>query len=251
MLKIKSTKQLANLSYMNAIIYGVSGIGKTVLCSTAPNPLLLSAEQGLLSLAGKDIDTVDINGLDEIHEAYKFLKNEEHKYDSVCFDSISEIAEKILVAYKKEERDPRAAYGRMADEIIAIVRKFKALPMHVFFIAKQGRIEDAFSGKTNYGPSYPGQVLTQNLSYHLDLVLAMRMGKHEGKQFRYLQAKPDIQYEAKDRSGCLSSKEKPDLSILVDKIKAAKKSTEDDETIIDDASEEQPKTETQTKEEKE
>jgi hypothetical protein len=217
---IKSTKDLANMSYVNAIIYGMSGIGKTVLCSTAPSPIILNAERGLLSLAGKDIASAEINSLQDMQEAFQFLKKGDHEFKSVCIDSISEIAEKILVEYKQEERDPRAAYGRMADEIIAIVRRFKELPMHVFFIAKQGRIEDAFSGKTNYGPSYPGQVLSQNLSYHLDLVLAMRIGKHEGNEYRYLQAKADIQYEAKDRSGRLDAKEKPDLSIIVDKIKS-------------------------------
>lgn len=242
-LQIKSTKDLIKLSHLNAIIYGVSGIGKTMLCATAPTPLILSAEQGLLSLAGKDIDTVDINTLADIAEVYKYLKDTDHKYESVCFDSISEIAEKILVEYKKEERDPRAAYGRMADEIIAIVRKFKKLPLHVIFVAKQGRIEDAFSGKTSYGPSYPGQVLTQNLSYHLDLVLAMRMGKHEGKQFRYLQTAPDIQYEAKDRSGCLSKKERPDLDVLVAKIKAGKKAEDESDEI-----ENETETEIQTEE---
>lgn len=208
------------MSYVNAIIYGMSGIGKTVLCSTAPSPIILNAERGLLSLAGKDIASAEINSLQDMQEAFQFLKKGDHEFKSVCIDSISEIAEKILVEYKQEERDPRAAYGRMADEIIAIVRRFKELPMHVFFIAKQGRIEDAFSGKTNYGPSYPGQVLSQNLSYHLDLVLAMRIGKHEGNEYRYLQAKADIQYEAKDRSGRLDAKEKPDLSIIVDKIKS-------------------------------
>lgn len=218
-LKIQSTRDTAASQYINAIIYGQAGIGKTVLCGTAPNPIILSAEDGLLSLAGKDIDFAKITCFQDLIEAYNELKKGEHDYQTVCIDSLSEVAETILAERKKNERDPRRAYGDMAEEIIAAVRKFKRLPMHVFFIAKQGRIEDAFTGKQSYGPAFPGQVLQSNLPYQVDLLFPMRLGKHEGKEFRYIQTAPDVQYEAKDRSGIFDAKEKPDLGVMIEKLR--------------------------------
>lgn len=217
-LKIQSTRDDDAFNYVNAIIYGQSGIGKTVLCSTAPNPIILSAEDGLLSLAGENIDYVKITCFRDLIEAYNELKKGDHDYKTICIDSLSEVAETILAERKKEERDPRRAYGDMAEEIIAAVRKFKRLPLHTFFIAKQGRIEDQMTGKQSFGPSFPGQVLQANLPYQVDLLFPMRIGKHEGKEYRYIQTSPDIQYEAKDRSGILDAKEKPDLSAMINKI---------------------------------
>ena len=219
-LKIHSTREAAIDSHINAIVYGQSGIGKTVLCSTAPNPLILSAEDGLLSLAGQDIDFVKITKFQDLIDVYNELqKSKEHGYQTVCIDSLSEVCETILAERKKEERDPRQAYGKMAEEIIAAVRKFKKLPYHIFLIAKQGRTEDQMTGKQSYSPSFPGQVLPANMPYQVDLLMAMRIGKHEGKEYRYLQTAPDIQYEAKDRSGALAAKEPPDLTALITKIR--------------------------------
>lgn len=219
-LKVQSTRETALDNYINAIIYGQAGIGKTYLCGTAPKPLILSAEDGLLSLAGKDIDFIKITKFQDLINVYNEVqKSKEHGYETICIDSLSEVCEVILAERKLEERDPRQAYGKMADEIIAAVRKFKKLPYHTFFIAKQGRIEDQMTGKQSYGASFPGKVLPDNMPYQVDLILAMRIGKHEGKEYRYLQSAPDIQYEAKDRSGALSSKEQPDLTALITKIR--------------------------------
>jgi hypothetical protein len=221
-LQIKSTRDIANFQHINAIIYGQSGIGKTVLCATAPKPLIVDAEAGLLSLANSDVDSVHVKNLSDIKEVYKFLTKGEHEYESVCIDSLSEVAEQILIEYKAVERDPRAAYGKMADEIFAIVRSFKNLPLHTFFVTKQTKVIDEFLGKTSFGPSYPGKQLEQNLQYQIDLVLAMRIGQKDGKKFRYLQTQPDVQYDAKDRSGKLDAKERPDLAALIGKIQAGK-----------------------------
>lgn len=240
-LPIKSTRNEEAKSYVNAIIYGQSGIGKTVLCSTAPKPLILSAEDGLLSLAGKDVDYVKINSLDAAIAAYNEIRKSENclGYQSICIDSLSELAESILTDFKKEERDPRKAYGRMSDEINALVKKFKKLPLNVFFIAKIRVYVDEFAGKQSYGPGFPGKQLQDRLPYEVDLVLPLRLGKHKGEDYRFLQTAPDIQYEAKDRSGKLSGKEQPDLTVLLEKIQGKKvdsnesKETKEEENVND------------------
>ena len=58
-LKFTTTKQQANC--VKALVYGDAGAGKTKLCATAPTPVILSAESGLLSLADYEIPVIDIS----------------------------------------------------------------------------------------------------------------------------------------------------------------------------------------------
>ena len=42
------------------LVYGASGSGKTTLIKTANNPIIISSESGLLSLADCDIPVIEI-----------------------------------------------------------------------------------------------------------------------------------------------------------------------------------------------
>lgn len=206
------------MPWVKMLNYGESGIGKTVLCKTAPKPVIISAEQGLLSLSGEDLPVLEVNNLDEVKEAYDFVCNNDD-YETICIDSLSELAEKLLNIFKQETKDPRQAYGRVGDEMSAIIRKFRDIPnKHVYFIAKQARMKDEFSGKLTHLPSMPGQQLPMQLPYFFDIVTCMRIAKVDKTEYRYLQTQPSPLYEAKDRSGKLNAKEEPDLTKLFNKI---------------------------------
>lgn len=218
MIQITKPAALTHTQFINCLVYGESGIGKTVLCTTAPKPLIMSAEKGLLSIADSDVDVTEVNSLAGIKEVYNFLKSKENSYETICLDSISEIAQVVLAEYKAVERDPRQAYGKLGEEVISVVRRFRDLPMHVVFIAKLDRLTDDLTGRTSYGPLFPGRILTAEIPYQTDIVLAMRFHKTEGKSYRVLQSEADIQYLAKDRTGKLEHFEKPDLGQLFNKI---------------------------------
>ena len=104
-IKIQSTNKSVNS--VKALIYGESGVGKTKLAATAPTPLILNAEGGLLSLAGDNLDSVDITTVDDIMEIYQFLTESEDakKYETIIIDSISEVAEVYLSALKEKHKD--------------------------------------------------------------------------------------------------------------------------------------------------
>jgi hypothetical protein len=69
--------------YLNMLVYGASGAGKTVFAATAPEPLFLDMEGGLLSVAGSRVDRIEIKSLADLKEAYRHLKGGEHKYATV------------------------------------------------------------------------------------------------------------------------------------------------------------------------
>ena len=219
-INLKSTNEVAG-NGLKVLVYGQAGAGKTHLIRTLPDPIILSAEGGLLSLQDCDIPYVEVSGIGELGEVYQWLlqSDETKKYKSVALDSISEIAEVVLNKEKSVTKDGRAAYGNMNDRMTQMIRAFRDLPgRHVYFSAKIERVQDD-TGLLLYMPSMPGKTLTQSLPYFFDEVLALRLVKDdEGKSQRVLQCQGDMSWQAKDRSGRLDTWEPTDLGAVIAKI---------------------------------
>lgn len=218
--------------------YAPSGVGKTVLCATAPNPIILSAEEGLLSLhranleriygVGRedicyDIPVLKITCVKDLEDAYEWLTEakEADYFQTVCLDSISEIGEQCLVHAKTLTADGRKAYGEMAEQMIDLVKKFRDLPnKNIYMSAKIEQSKDEMSGMMLYGPGMPGKKTGQQLPYLFDEVFRMGVGvDKDKKEFRYIQTQPDLQSTAKDRSGRLDQFEPMHLGHIFAKIK--------------------------------
>jgi phage nucleotide-binding protein len=203
------------------LVYGQAGAGKTTLTATLPQPIVLSAEGGLLSIQDADLPFIEINSMATLMEAYKWLteSDEAKDFKSVALDSISEIAEVVLNAEKKATKDPRQAYGAMQEQMADIIRAFRDLPnRHVYMSAKLEKTQDEM-GRVLYAPSMPGNKTGQALPYFFDEVLALRVEKDaEGNTQRALMCDSDGLWLAKDRSGKLDTWEAPDLSAIIAKI---------------------------------
>lgn len=235
-----TAEQASTTSGVKALIYSPAGYGKTVLVATLPTPVLISAESGTLSLKranlerlfGKgrrdisyDIPTIAITTYDDFVDAFNWCKgaHEAQGFQSVALDSITEMAEAILNNAKRLVKDPRQAYGDLIERMETKIREFRGLNKHVYFAAKQEPFKDELSGAVKYGPSMPGKKLGPALPYFFDEVFTLRIGHdtQSNQSYRYLQTQPDIQYEAKDRSGMLAPVEMPHLGYLFTKILGA------------------------------
>lgn len=221
-MKFISTKDYA-ANGIKMLVHGQAGIGKTCLCASLPNPIIISVESGLLSLAGLDIPAIEVKTLDDLSEVYDWISGSEEAriYESVCLDSISEIAEIILADEKGKEKDPRKAYGNMQDIMMDRIRSFRDLPgRNVYMSAKQERIQDE-NNRLLFGPSMPGQKLAQQLPYLFDEIFAYQIVKDQnGVPQRILLTQPDGISQAKDRSGKLDMWEEPDLGKIINKIRS-------------------------------
>lgn len=218
-IQLKSTRGL-HAQGVKLLVYGQAGAGKTSLIKTLPDPVVLSAEGGLLSIADADIPFVEINSMQSLEEALAWCTSEEAgQFKSIALDSISEIAEVCLSHEKRIAKDPRQAYGAMQDAMAYIIRAFRDLPgKHVYFSAKLEKTQDEM-GRILYAPSMPGNKTGQALPYYFDEVLALRVEKDaDGQTQRALMCDSDGLWTAKDRSGKLEAWEAPDLGAIIDKI---------------------------------
>ena len=205
---------------VKALVYGQAGAGKTTLATTMPNPIIISAEGGLLSIAGSGIPYIEVSSMEQLNEAYNWVTSSEgDKFDSVVLDSISEIGEVVLTHEKKVNKDGRAAYGEMATQMTSLIRSFRDLPnKHVLMTAKLEKIQDE-TGRVLYGPSMPGSKLSQQLGYFFDAVFALRVEKDsEGNTQRALMCDTDGLWQAKSRIAGVSQWEAPDLGEIIRKI---------------------------------
>lgn len=220
-MQIKRTSSMAQAG-LKCLVYGQAGAGKTSLIPTLPEPIILSAEGGLLSIQGADLPFIEIDSMATLTDAYEWLVNSEEAsgYQTVALDSISEIAEVVLNAEKKAFKDPRQAYGAMQEQMTDLIRSFRDLPgRNVFFTAKLDKSQDEM-GRILYAPSMPGNKTGQLLPYFFDLVMALRVESRDGEVFRSLQTQSDGLWLAKDRSGKLDPYMPADMRSVLEAIYA-------------------------------
>jgi phage nucleotide-binding protein len=225
-IKMESTKDVVS-DGVKVLVYGDAGTGKTVLCSTAPSPIILSAESGLLSLRGFDIPVITIKSFQDLIDAHTWISSDKdaQKFKTICLDSISEIAEVVLSDLKNKNKDARQAYGQMQESIMKIVKNFRNLKgKNVYFTAKEDYVRDEFDGSVSYMPGFPGKNLGKDVPYLFDEVFqlyvhAQQLEEGGVKHVRYLRTSKDVQHKGvKDRSGTLSEWENPNLTEIFNKI---------------------------------
>lgn len=243
-LNFTTTSQAAVVHGVKMLVYGQAGMGKTCLAATAPAPIILSAESGLLSLSRAnierlygvnspnvtyDIPVINITTVDDLIESYNwFLRSKDAtQFQTIYIDSLSEIGEVVLANAKKQVKDKRQAYGELIEQIDNAIRLFRDLAgRHVVMTAKLEVYKDEFSGVTKNGPSMPGAKMGYKIPYLYDEVFRLGINKApDGSEYRFLQTQPDFQHDAKDRSGALDPVEYPNLTHVINKILGATNAT--------------------------
>lgn len=209
---------------VKVLVYGQAGAGKTTLAASMPNPVIISAEGGLLSIKDAGLPYIEVNSMETLQEAFEWVSGKDGAaFASVVLDSLSEIGEVVLTHEKKINKDGRAAYGEMATQVTEIIRAFRDLPgKNVLMTAKVEKAQDE-SGRILYSPTMPGNKVAQALPYFFDEVLALRVEKDsEGQTVRALMCESDGLWLAKDRSGKLDAWEPADMGAVLAKIAGGK-----------------------------
>lgn len=100
-----------------ATITGDAGVGKTVLAATFPNPIFIRAEDGLQSIPeDKRPDAFPVlDSVDELWSQLKGLINEEHNYQTLVIDSVTQLetmfGEHVIESDPKKPKSLAQAMG--------------------------------------------------------------------------------------------------------------------------------------------
>lgn len=168
--------------WAKCLIFAPAGAGKTVLLGTAQEDertspmLLLDFEGGTESLAGLDIDTIPIRAWEDYNDAFEAVTNGDviefegteydfTKYKSLGIDSISETHKFALLEILRKEgpsrRNPdlieQGDYGTASTQMRRLLREFRDLPMHVFFVAHAKETDIPREGRVRV-PDLAGQM---------------------------------------------------------------------------------------------
>jgi phage nucleotide-binding protein len=223
-------------TFVNILIYGEPGVGKTVLAGSASavpemgKCVVIDVEGGTMSL-GKlypGVEVVRIKNMRDMQAVYSELYDMKHGYGTVILDSVTEIQKFSMLQIMKEllqtdaTRDPEVPglreWGKNGEQTRRIVRGFRDLPMNTVMTALARNDKDPRTGMNKVSPSLSGK-LSAEVSGFLDIVgyLYTKTVKDEGENrlARLLLTATTDTYVAKDRTGNLEAvMEEPTMSAI-------------------------------------
>ena len=220
---IQNTADIAQSGFAKVLTYGKAGTGKTHLISTVNNPIVLSAESGLLTLRRFQIPYIVIKTRQDVANVFQWLSTDPsaRQFTTVCIDSLTEIADIFLAEIKASCKDGRQQYGMLADQMNQVIRDFRDLNFDVYMSAQQEFDKDNYTGMMINRAKMPGKQLGASLPYFFDEVFQLGTATTpQGQSYRVLKTQGDPANDAKDRSGNLAPIEEPHLGKIFTKIKS-------------------------------
>ncbi len=246
-MQIQNTRDLGS-DGIKIVVAGEAGNGKTTLARTLAEGLkgericIISAEAGLLSLRGADIDVLDLlkddkgepvpkeKRIDRLGEAYQWLILPEQtaKYKWIFIDSLSELNQNMLERLESDEefKGPKNTikkYGELATRMRGMCKTFRDIPNYnVVFTALVKTSTDS-DQKTTLSIDMAGAfadklpALFDQIFY---LAVMPEIDEKTGRNKRVLLSqKTDKVVFPKDRSGALDRTEPADLALIAKKIR--------------------------------
>lgn len=217
---LKAAHEFAQRNGVKSIVYGPAGSGKTPIVNTAPRPLLLACEPGLLSMRGSQVPTYqafEAKLIDEFFDWF-FGSNEIKQFDTFALDSASHMCEVYLIRAEKENKHGLAAYGQMAKDVLKQLNRLYFMPeKHMYIIAKQEIV--SVNGVELRRPYYPGKQLPVDMPHKFDQILHLDIHNVPSVgQVSSFQCRPTIDTLARDRTGQLAEFEQPNFNMIIKKV---------------------------------
>lgn len=192
---IKLQKLSAMAPRINAIIYGLPGVGKTRLCASADavpemrKVLLLDVDGGALSAQElyPNVERLSITNWDQVMNVQRDLASGmNHGFQTVILDTGTEAQKYDQAAVMKQAAKIAADKGEVRDEAVPsfrewgitqdhfrqMVRGFRDLPMNFLMTLHVKDQTNDLTGKVSKSPDLPGK-LARQIAGFFDVVLYM------------------------------------------------------------------------------
>lgn len=214
--------------FVNLLIYGDSGIGKTVFCGSDDDVLFIAPEDnGTLSAKrfGSTAKKWKINRWGDIVEAYEWLCTlETIPFNWIILDSLTEMQQMCMRAILDEAvemnpgRDPDVPqlqdWQPYFERFRRLVKAFNSLPVNVVYTSLQQYEEDEDGEKValpmiqGKGTQFANQVISWMTSFGRMTVRRKKSGTDDDgnavyEEYRVIQWKASKTVLAKDRTRCL------------------------------------------------
>ena len=212
-----------SVEWLNFLIYGDPGAGKTFLAGTAEEDertspvLFLDIEGGVATIRHRQsIDVVRVRTLKQletIHNTlYHSIEDGRLYYMTIVIDSLTELTDVDMRAIMKEAkgRNPdkvdidvpsQREWGKARNHMRTIVRAFRDLPCNVIFTAQVHQLQEE-GQPTKYLPGFSGKLRTEIPGF-CDIVGYLYPENQQGVIIRKLQVAGTRRVVAKDRTSSL------------------------------------------------
>jgi AAA domain len=217
---LKAAGNFAKQFGVKLLCYGPPGSAKTPQTNYAPRPLLLATEPGLLSMRGSTVPTYEANTPAKINEFFKwfFSSAETKNFDTLCIDSVSQLADTYLQQALKDNKHGMKAYGEMAESTMEHLRTlYYTREKHTYLICKEETKN--LDNQTVRRPYFPGQVLPIDIPHMYDVITRLAKTNVPGMVGETLafQCVGTYNIIARNRTGNLNDFEPPNLGDLIRK----------------------------------
>lgn len=221
--KLAVTPPSEIVEWLNVLIYGEPGSGKTFLSGTAEDSpltspvLFLDVEGGTSTIRKrKGIDVKKIRTFVDLDQAYDMIvhsiKDNSLYYKTIVLDSLSELTDVDMrhIMAEAYNRNPdkvdkdvpsQREWGKARAHMRTTVRAFRDLPCNVIMTAHSATMQDE-GQPTKYFPGFAGKLRTE-LPGFFDIVGYLYPENDQGVIIRKLQVQGTRRVVAKDRTGAL------------------------------------------------